>query len=283
MIRGVTRERVQAPAVSVATALMYHSVRDSHGRTDPSADSVYTISAQQFAEQLDLISEAGHPVTTVGDLVEARAQEPSSLLHTPANRHAVVLTFDDGTTSHLEPVLHMLWERNMPGEFFVNPANVGRHGYLSWNELRGMASAGMSIQSHGYSHRYMDDLDDVAVADELLRSKRVIEDRVGQAVTVFAAPGGRVNNFVATLAHRVGYKAVCGSRPGQWHPRARVNIIPRIAIRAATSERELRDWIGNRPFSLLAQVGRYRVLQFARWALGNSVYDSLRQRYLGES
>lgn len=278
MIRGVARERVAAPQVRLATALMYHSVHDRQSASDPTADGIYTVSAEQFKRHLDIIKASGHPVSTVCDLAESSGKLPRSL----AKGRAVVLTFDDGTSSHLEPVLHMLWERNLPGEFFVNPANVGRHGYLSWSELRGMASAGMSIQSHGYSHRYMDDLDDTAVADELLRSKRVIEDKLGHAVTVFAAPGGRVNNFVAALAHRVGYKAVCGSRPGQWRPTGGERIIPRIAIRAATTESEISDWLQNRPFALATQAGRYRVLQMARWALGNNVYDNLRQRYLGE-
>ena len=256
---------------------MYHSVQDAKGRPDPTADAVYTVSAQQFGEHLDLIRETGTPVSTVCDLAAA-----SSDGRKPVSGKAAVLTFDDGTLSHLEPVLHMLWERDMPGEFFINPANVGRHGFLSWNELRGMASAGMSVQSHGYSHRYMDDLDDKSVADELLRSKKTIEDRIGQPVTVFAAPGGRVNEFVAALAKRVGYKAVCGSRPGQWRPYSYTSIVPRIAIRASTTVRELRDWIENRPFALTAQASRYRVLQLARWALGNDTYDHLRQRYLSE-
>src|SRR5690606_9013799 len=108
------------------------------------------------------------------------------------------------------------------------------------------------------------------------------EDKLGHAVTVFAAPGGRVNNFVAALAHRVGYRAVCGSRPGQWRPRSGERIIPRIAIRSTTGDEEIRNWIDNRPFALAAQAGRYRVLQMARWALGNHMYDNLRQRYLGE-
>lgn len=281
MIRGVARERLKAPRVRVATALMYHSVRDAGSAADPTADAVYTVSAAQFVAHLELIREAGLPVSTIADLAEVNAH-PQQKAARATSGQAVVLTFDDGTASHLEPVLHLLWERNMPGEFFVNPANVGRHGYLSWSELRGMASAGMSIQSHGYSHRYMDDLEDVAVADELLRSKKVIEDRIGQPVTVFAAPGGRVNRFVAALARRVGYLAVCGSRPGYWRPSAPERIVPRIAIRAATSESEVRGWIENRPLALAAQSGRYRVLQLARWALGNTAYDNLRQRYLGQ-
>ncbi|HEX7029134.1 MAG TPA: polysaccharide deacetylase family protein [Gammaproteobacteria bacterium] len=276
MIRGVTRERLKAPQARIATALLYHSVRDSSGRKDPTADDACTISAQQFADQLDIVGEAGHPVSTVSDLAEVRGMRRGAVMH----ERVLVLTFDDGTASHLDTVLHMLWERNLPGEFFVNPANVGRRGFLSWNELRGMSSAGMSIQSHGYSHRYMDELDDAGVVDELLRSRKTIEDRLGQAVTVFAAPGGRVNHFIAALARRVGYKAVCGSRPGQWRPNANVSVIPRNAVRAGTTERELRDWIDSRAFALAVQAGRYEVLKLARRLLGDRTYDNLRRRRL---
>lgn len=275
MIRGVTRERLKAPQARTATALLYHSVQGEDGLRDPTADAVYTVSARQFADQLDLVIESGHPVSTVSDLVEAAGLRDAA----PVHEHVIVLTFDDGTASHLDTVLHMLWERNIPGEFFINPANVGRRGFLSWMELRGMASAGMSIQSHGYSHRYLDELDDAGVVDELLRSRKTIEDRIGHPVTVFAAPGGRIGHFAAALARRVGYKAVCGSRPGHWRPNSRTGVIPRNAVRAATSEREVRDWIDSRALALVMPAGRYQALKVARRLLGNHMYENLRQRF----
>lgn len=298
MIKGVTRQRVQVPNVRLATALMYHSVRDARGRQDANADDIYTISDQQFRDHLQSIQDARLPVSTISDIAcreisaESEAVHAGRMLelvrdarpHGPVSSrpHAVVLTFNDGLASHLDSVLHLLWEYNMPGEFFVYPAKVGRSGYLSWSELRGMASAGMSIQSHGYSQRYLDDLGDTAVANELIRSKKVIEDRLGEPVTVFAAPGGRINAFIAALAQRVGYRAVCGSRPGHWRLPSRKPVVPRIAVRATTTVEDINNWINIRRLSLTAQTGRYRMLQAARWALGNDVYDNLRQRYLGD-
>jgi peptidoglycan/xylan/chitin deacetylase (PgdA/CDA1 family) len=113
------------------------------------------MSSEAFGAQLDIIREKGDPVSTIRDLCESCGRgKPVA-----QTGQAVVLTFDEGVSSHADPVLPMLWERRMPGEFFVNPVLVGRRGYLSWNELRGMASAGMSIQSHGYSHRPLDMLE----------------------------------------------------------------------------------------------------------------------------
>lgn len=298
MIKGVTRQRLQVPNVRLATALMYHSVRDESGRQDAKADEIYTINHRQFREHLQLIQDARLPVSTISDIAgqyvtaTADAARPGNMLDlvgtdrlqgmVSSREHAIVLTFNDGLASHLDSVLHLLWEYNMPGEFFVYPAKVGRAGYLSWSELRGMASAGMSIQSHGYSQRYLNDLNDTVVANELIRSKKVIEDRIGEPVTVFAAPGGRINAFIAALAQRVGYRAVCGSRPGHWRMQSRKPVVPRIAVRATTTVDDIHNWINTRRLSLTAQTGRYRVLQAARWALGNDVYDNLRQRYLGD-
>lgn len=299
MIKGVARDRIRVPNVRLATALMYHSVRDEKGRADAGADEIYTVSARQFRDHLAAIRDVGLPVSTISDMsgqevatTATRSRNDLPELEWIADtsqgrlvsdrQRALVLTFNDGLASHLDSVLHLLWEHNMPGEFFVYPAKVGRAGYLSWSELRGMASAGMSIQSHGYSQRYLNDLDDTAVANELIRSRKIIEDRIGQAVTVFAAPGGRINAFIAQLAKRVGYRAVCGSRPGHWQLHSGKQVIPRIAVRANTSTHDISNWINTRRLSLTAQSGRYRMLQAARWALGNEVYDNLRHRYLGD-
>src|SRR5690606_26225131 len=113
----------------------------------------------------------GLAITCMRDLLDingGRSLAPSG--------HAVALSFEDGLASHADPVLPALWERRIAAEFFVNPANVGRRGYLSWSELRGMASAGMSVQLQvippgDTSHR--------RIAQELGRARGLIEDRTG--------------------------------------------------------------------------------------------------------
>ena len=87
------------------------------------------------------------------------------------------LTFDDGHVSNLKAV-DALAQRDFTAEFFVNPATVGTQGHLGWAELREMAAAGMSIQSHGFHHRYLDMLSPQDVMTELVDSRREIEDRL---------------------------------------------------------------------------------------------------------
>lgn len=248
--------------------LMYHTVgiREAH------ADAVYHIGRQQFVDQVNIIRDLGIASTTLRDEVD----RPTSTIHDAK----VILQFDDGAECHATTVMEVLLDAGHVGEFFVNPTNVGRPGYADWEALRAMHVAGMSIQSHGYSHAYLDKLDDGELLDELVRSKKTIEDRIGAPVTVLAAPGGRINRHVATIARKVGYRASCGSRPAYWRQPARKCIVPRIPVRASTSLEALSGFLQCEWQAIAAMQLRYHLLRGAQKVLGNANYERLRKRIL---
>lgn len=243
------RQHTPVPRVRSVAALAYSSVHASAG----ASVSREGIPTGTFRRQLDVIRLHGDPVTTIRDL--CRANDGTR----PAARsgQAVVLTFDGGYASHADPVLGLLWDRRMTGEFFVNPALVGRRGFLSWNELRGMATAGMSIQSQGYSCRPLDALTPRELMQELERSKAVIEDRLGQAVSVYATPLGHVSPAILGKARAAGYRAVCTHSPGYWQPGAGNAQVSRLVVRASAGENQLRNWLQHRPLTLIAERCRH--------------------------
>lgn len=249
---------------------MYHAVGDGVVGHDP----VYRVSRETFRAQLDKVRACSLQTTTVRDVVADRVKAT----HEPA----VVLGFDDGDLCHAETVVPMLLENGCIGEFFVNSANAGSRGFADWNMLRAMADVGMSVQSHGHSHRYMDELDETCLMNELLRAKHLIEDRTGYEVTVLAAPGGRINARIAALAHAAGYRACCGSRPGYWRlADGSAHVIPRLAVHANTGLETFCGWLKGERRSVLAMQFRYETLRFAKRLLGNTAYDNLRSRILG--
>ncbi|TXC66419.1 polysaccharide deacetylase family protein [Piscinibacter aquaticus] len=168
------------PPVSV---LMYHAIVDD-GEAPAGADLHYAVSRRTFGRHLELARQCGLAVVSVRALLDAPRSD------------AVAFTFDDGHASNAWAA-QALHEAGGSADFFVNSAHVGRPGFLGWPELRAMAAAGMSIQSHGHQHRYLDELDAAGVEDELRRSKQILEDGLGRAVTLFAPPAG-------------------ASRPGWW-------------------------------------------------------------------
>jgi peptidoglycan/xylan/chitin deacetylase (PgdA/CDA1 family) len=248
------------------SALMYHAIGMPQG--DDGADSHYSISAEAFNDHLARLNGRGLGLYAVRDVLDG------SMTH----KRAVAITFDDGHISNYDAAFPALLAAGATADFFVNPSNVGRAHFVTWSALREMDQAGMSIQSHGYTHRYFEDLSVEEAREELTRSKAMIEDKLGCPVTLLAPPGGRINATVHRLAREAGYQNVCVSRPGQW--RRGVRTVPRFAVLASTTPETIEAWAEGRPAVLARQVSGYWARYAVKKALGNALYDRVRERIL---
>ena len=253
-----------------SAVLMYHAVpgRDQGPGT---YDPTYAVPQSAFVDQLDAFTRARLRCLAVKNLLAEKSDGGAS---------AVCLTFDDGHISNFSVAFPALLEHSATADFFVNPATVGSPGMVTWAHLRQMHERGMSIQSHGHSHRYFSDLASVDLKYELGHSRQVIEDKLGAPVTLLAPPGGRFNAQVLAAAAEIGYEAVCTSVPGYWNHDATRRTIPRLAVRDATSLHTISKWAATDRREIAGQVARYRVGYLAKRLLGNSRYDKLRGRLL---
>ncbi|HET9576202.1 MAG TPA: polysaccharide deacetylase family protein [Usitatibacter sp.] len=249
------------PNAAPVPVLMYHAVGDLPVRA---ADPHYTVAWADFGRHLALL--------------RARRLRPASLrslLGGNQRQGSVALTFDDGHESNAQAA-SWIGSQGGTADFFVNPSTVGSVGFLDWAGLREMARYGQSIQSHGQTHRYLDELADVEIWRELRDSKARIEDAVGERVTVFAPPGGRMTAAVVRLARQAGYEAICGSVAGLWRDPMRLWPIPRLAVTASIDERRFDRWICQDEVELARMRLRHAALQAAKRLLGNRRYDRLR-------
>lgn len=256
------------------TVLMYHAIvaGDAVG-----ADPHYSVSPAQFARQLALIAGHGSRPASVRELLAGRPDA--------ASRPPVCLTFDDGHLSN-GAAAEQIARHGGSAEFFVNPSMVGKPGFLDWPALREMAALGMSVQSHGMHHRYLDQLSPAEVQAELADSKAAIEDAIGQPVTIYAPAGGRMPPGFMATARQLGYAAVCSSRAGVWPtahaPSAGEAVeIPRLAMLHNTDERRFIAWITQHPVAMFKQRARHQVLGLSKKLLGNQGHERLRALLLG--
>jgi peptidoglycan/xylan/chitin deacetylase (PgdA/CDA1 family) len=251
------------------TVLMYHAVGDEKG-VCPGADQHYAVASTQFANHLALCRAQGRQVRSVADLLRAPGEASRS----------VAFTFDDGHASN-GPAAELIASQGGSADFFVNPAHVGTPHYLSWTALREMADAGMSIQSHGFHHRYLDDLSPKEVEFQVIESKLEIENKLGRPVTIFAPPGGRIAPNLRDVATRAGYAAVCSSRVGLWHMGDGSWDVARLAVMLSTSPSQFARWVAQDWLEINNRRARYWALSSAKRVLGNHRYDALRKRFLG--
>ena len=259
------------PYSAPLAVLMYHAIEPAGAGSD--ADPHYTVSPDSFDAQLDAFAALGRAPRCVRDLMADAAAGR-------AGPPAVAITFDDGHASN-GAAAERLAARGASADFFINPSQVGLRHRLSWSELRAMAAAGMSIQSHGQTHDHLDRMTEAEVTDSLRRSKDTIEGALGTAVSLFAPPGGRLHPCLARLAGSIGYQALCTSRTGAWTPGSGDAAIPRLAVLASSDLERVRRWAQADPLLIARARLRGGALDAMKRLLGNSTYERLRSAALG--
>jgi peptidoglycan/xylan/chitin deacetylase (PgdA/CDA1 family) len=177
----------------------------------------FYIPEETFAGYLDDLREGGWHVIGLAAFLRGLA-EPDSLPERTA-----LLTFDDGYRSIRHVALPWLRQFDFPAVLFV-PTNFigGRNDFdansepeeaiCDWDDLRELERCGISVQSHGASHRTFSQLDPDEQETELLWSRSVLEAELGKPVAVFSFPygdGGADPQTMGRMLGRAGYQAAC--------------------------------------------------------------------------
>ncbi len=192
-----------------------------------------------FAAQLAYLRQAEWQVIDAATFLRG-VREPETL-----PRRAALITFDDGYKSVREVALPVLVEFGYPAVVFMPSDFVGgtndfdagtapEEPLCGWDDLEELERCGVSVQSHGASHRALSKLDPAEQKSELLRSKATLEDRLGKPVEAIAYPYGDAGTNGTTLEGllaRLGYRAglLYGGRPVTV-PVPRPYRLPRVAI-----------------------------------------------------
>lgn len=143
---------------------------------------------------------------------------------------ALSITFDDGYADNEEIAAPLLARWKLPALFFVTTDFIGSRTqtfwdkeagvesrWMTWEQLRALASAGHEIGSHTKSHADLAQCAPETVVSELAESRDAIAQRVSAAPRHFAIPFGRAFDsmpFVSSTAVDLGYESVCLCRGG---------------------------------------------------------------------
>jgi peptidoglycan/xylan/chitin deacetylase (PgdA/CDA1 family) len=190
--------------------LAYHEVM-------PESNYAYCVTSSAFAEHLRLFDS----------LKKNRSQDAQ-------------VTFDDGEQSQYRNALPLLTDYGIKAIYFVTPGLMGTAAkFLGWDELRALQAAGHSIQSHGWSHKFLTFCSEAELVHELRASKQSLEDTLGSAVEEISVPGGRWNRRVIEVSAAAGYRRVYISDPWIGTEINGVEVIGRFMVRRTTTIAEL--------------------------------------------
>jgi len=233
----------------------------------------FAVHNRSFEEQLDLIKDCGYHGCSIATALTTVMERP------------LAISFDDGDLGQFTAAFPALVARGMTATFFVTTSWVGKPGYMTWDQLREMKCAGMSVQSHTRTHPFLSELDAQALRQELRESKAELDDALEQATDMLALPGGdfplsRLRRLVQESGYRVVATSRWGSNPGVVPSRTEPLYLRRCTVRGMpTPEHVRRILVGDRWLGGQRRL-REAVLSAMRRSLGPSRYARWRRHVL---
>jgi peptidoglycan/xylan/chitin deacetylase (PgdA/CDA1 family) len=168
--------------------------------TDPNMDlrKDLTVSPADFESMLKYLKDNGYTTITTKDLWWSLDQTAAL----PAK--PVMLTFDDGYADAYSVVLPYLKAYGMTGTFFITVNLVDKPGYISRDQVRALADAGMDVESHAMDHIPM--LGTLAGQTyQMCKSREFLNAWTGTDVRHFAYPSGDYNDTSLVALRQCGY------------------------------------------------------------------------------
>jgi len=134
--------------------------------------------------------------------VPSRERVDALAAGTPA-RMLITTSWDDGHPLDLR-VAERLARRGMRGTFYV-PLRYHAVPRMSPSAMRHLHAMGMEIGSHTVSHPRLSEVNDDIAFREMRESRDALEDLLGEPVTSFCYPEGKLRPGLIGLAAAAGY------------------------------------------------------------------------------
>lgn len=189
--------------------LAYHSV--SAERRDNLA-----VQPHDFAAQMAWLNRRGYRSLT---LAEYLRRPP---VH---GERVVIITFDDGYADNYSQAWPILRRYGFVATIFLvadyvgtehvfywdvpklaAPSAAAPYRLLTWDQIEAMAAQGIEFGSHTCTHPELTAVSPAQCAEEVARSRRDLEQRLGAEVVSFCYPRGKLNADVMRQVAQAGYR-----------------------------------------------------------------------------
>src|SRR2546425_3789616 len=160
-------------------------------------------SRERFGDQMAALAERGYSVLSLPQFTAWLNGSPLP------SRPAALLTFDHCYADQLENSLPVLDSLKFPATFFPASAVLAReHPDVAahWRKtLLELAQSGYSIGCHSHTHQDLTKLSIAELLREVVASKQILEDILGQRVSAFCYPYGAYDARVKEVVQEAGF------------------------------------------------------------------------------
>ena len=210
----------------------YHEVTDKPNKSGFTNKGAYPYkhSKRQFKDDLETIISKFHKSTTVNKIKQGKKEN-------------LILTFDDGGNSAMY-IAEELEKLNCRGHFFIVTSLINKNNFLTAKQIKELSTRGHVIGTHSHTHPTLfRDLSMRKKVFEWSKSKTILEEILGQKITIASLPGGDLNDATIQSAARSGIKHLFTSEPGLkiW-VKFGVNCYPAFCPKNKTSKKLIIKW-----------------------------------------
>lgn len=213
--------------------LMYHQVGEPLSRDH--AFRGLTVKPGTFRQQMLFLKQCGYQGLSLEAL--------SPYLQSRKSGKVFGLTFDDGFSNIHGLVLPLLCDLGFSATcFFVSgqiggsnvwdrSLNIPAYDCMSQAQLREWSDQGQEVGAHTVDHVRLTQVDRHEAGRQITRSRRMLQDLSGQAVTSFAYPYGDVSPSIRDLVAEAGFTMATTIRRARASSHDDVLLLPRRNIR----------------------------------------------------
>lgn len=197
--------------------LMYHHIQDVPKLAN-STEKNLSLSPAKFKEEIKYLSDVGYKTATMAELFN----------DVPEQR--VVLTFDDGYKDVITNAFPTLKEYGFRGVAFIIIDDVGKPGYMTWDDLKNLKNQGWEIGSHSLTHPDLEVSSKDVAQKQIVDSKRILEDKLGIKIEFFCYPAGKYNPTTISILKAAGYIGAVTIDSGSENLKSRIFELKRLRI-----------------------------------------------------
>jgi peptidoglycan/xylan/chitin deacetylase (PgdA/CDA1 family) len=170
------------------------------------------------------LSDRGYSTVTISEVTRA-IMNGQTLPDRP-----VVITFDDGYLDVYQNAYPILEKYGFYATFFIIGNTVDTRGNLSTDQLLELVNDGWEIGCHSMNHSYLTSGNNLE--QEIVGSKELLEEKIGEAVLTFAYPYGLTNWTVTNYTINAGYTSAVGLGSNMTHSTSSLFFLHRKEIKS---------------------------------------------------
>lgn len=177
----------EIPADVNVPVLMYHAVSDNMWGINE-----LFVSPSDMEEQLAYLVDNGYDPIWFEDLAYVEDYDKP-----------VILTFDDGYDDNYSELYPLLQKYQVKATIFVIGNAPGTNHKMTEEEIKELSDSGLvSIQSHAYTHDYLNYMGEESLVWELGESQRVLARITGRVPYVLCYPSGGYSDLTLEVGER---------------------------------------------------------------------------------